>query len=296
MTRLAFSRGLCISACLLAAPSIAFSPVSSVSTPSLTHQTGRKHSSDPTASRPLLKNPTELRMSVVSSTLTRVLAPSHVNGLAGGSLIGLAAGSLLLGTGNIMGASGILHAPQPVWKQAFVASMLVFSSLVAPSTLNTFPISSWMLGLSGLLVGFGTRWGNGCTSGHGICGLARFSQRSLVAVLTFMATGAVVATTTSPVGSIPSSVPRLGAIVTLSASVVAAVSVWRAKAKEWSKLAISALSGALFAQGLILTLCQSSLLSGSVRNCLWNVGSYVDVYNDGRFDDKSLGVSNGRIG
>jgi uncharacterized membrane protein YedE/YeeE len=50
-----------------------------------------------------------------------------------------------------------------------------------------------MVGLAGLLVGFGTRLGNGCTSGHGVCGLARFSQRSLVAVVTFMATGMITA-------------------------------------------------------------------------------------------------------
>ena len=118
--------------------------------------------------------------------------------LAGGVLIGLAATLLLWLDGRIAGVSGILNgvlfpaAGDVAWRIAFIAGLVgaagLYMALVpgAPVPRGDFP----RLGLvvAGLLVGFGTRMGNGCTSGHGVCGLGRLSMRSLAAVTTFMAT------------------------------------------------------------------------------------------------------------
>jgi len=118
-------------------------------------------------------------------------------GLAGGALIGLASGTLLLANGKIAGISGILGrslfavAGDVGWRIAFLmglplGAMLAFSVGGDPHgfeiTTNPFLLIS-----GGLLVGFGTQLGNGCTSGHGVCGLARGSRRSSVATFTFMA-------------------------------------------------------------------------------------------------------------
>lgn len=119
--------------------------------------------------------------------------------LAGGILIGAAASGLLLANGRIAGISGILanstQSGAQAWQWAFLAGLLAAGAL---STLGhaTLPgalarQSLPMLGLAGLLVGFGTRLGGGCTSGHGICGLARLSPRSAAAVGIFVATAAL---------------------------------------------------------------------------------------------------------
>jgi uncharacterized membrane protein YedE/YeeE len=121
-----------------------------------------------------------------------------VAALAGGVLIGAAATLLLWLTGRVAGVSGILSGvvfpvrPDVAWRVAFLGGLilaggayLIFVPGVAPPRTG-FPAGG--LVLAGLLVGFGTRMGNGCTSGHGVCGLGRFSLRSLVAVVTFMAT------------------------------------------------------------------------------------------------------------
>jgi len=118
--------------------------------------------------------------------------------LAGGVLLGLAAALLALGCGRILGISGIvggLFRPQTgdiAWRLVFIAGLgiapviwTVWSTLPIP-TIEAGPAA---LVVAGLLVGFGTRYGSGCTSGHGVCGLARLSPRSLVATLTFMAAG-----------------------------------------------------------------------------------------------------------
>lgn len=125
--------------------------------------------------------------------------------LAGGVLIGLAATLLLWLNGRIAGVSGILAgmlapggaALEGAWRWAFLAGLLVVGGaaialLPGIATPRTgFPPP--LLVVAGLLVGFGASLGNGCTSGHGVCGLGRLSWRSLVAVATFMATA--VATT-----------------------------------------------------------------------------------------------------
>lgn len=118
----------------------------------------------------------------------------------GGILIGLAAGLLLLLTGRVAGVSGILggvflEKGDRGWRLAFLAGLLVGGAALAafaPQMLSASPASSKaVLIAAGLLVGVGTQLGSGCTSGHGICGLPRLSLRSLVAVITFITTGAL---------------------------------------------------------------------------------------------------------
>jgi len=120
-------------------------------------------------------------------------------GLAGGVLIGLAAALMLLGAGRIAGVSGIAarafgigEGSMPLrsaW--AFVIGLLLGALIVAMATGAAPPqfASPLLLAIAGLIVGMGTRLGSGCTSGHGVCGMSRLSQRSLVATATFMITG-----------------------------------------------------------------------------------------------------------
>lgn len=135
--------------------------------------------------------------------------------LAGGALIGLAAAMFLLFNGRIAGISGIvggLLRPKQDdvhWRLAFIAGLLAAPVLyqlivlwpashflaareytrLATVTLHQIDASALTLIVAGLLVGIGTRYAAGCTSGHGVCGLSRFSVRALVAMLTFMAAG-----------------------------------------------------------------------------------------------------------
>lgn len=122
--------------------------------------------------------------------------------LFGGALIGAASAFLLLSHGRIAGISGItgsLVPPLPQrgdrgWRVAFLAGLLVsgiIAAQVAPQALGASPAPPAFIVVAGLLVGYGTRWGGGCTSGHGICGVSRLAPRSLVAVATFMTTGAL---------------------------------------------------------------------------------------------------------
>jgi uncharacterized membrane protein YedE/YeeE len=118
--------------------------------------------------------------------------------LSGGLLIGLASAGVLIVHGRVAGVSGICGALlRPVrgdvaWRAGFVGGLaavgLVGSSLFPQAfSLAAVPSMPWVV-VAGLLVGFGTRLGNGCTSGHGVCGISRLSRRSIVATLTFMAT------------------------------------------------------------------------------------------------------------
>jgi uncharacterized membrane protein YedE/YeeE len=120
-------------------------------------------------------------------------------GFAGGLLIGLAAAVMLLADGRIAGVSGLAaraagigasSAPRRV-AVAFIIGLPLGAVLMggyAP-IVTQFPHSPWLLILGGLLVGYGTRLGSGCTSGHGVCGLSRLSPRSMAATFCFMATG-----------------------------------------------------------------------------------------------------------
>jgi uncharacterized membrane protein YedE/YeeE len=121
--------------------------------------------------------------------------------LAGGLLIGLATSIFVLLNGRIAGISGILGGllrpakSDVLWRVAFlsglVAAPLVYGLFAALPTTQV-EANNTLLIVAGLLVGLGTRYGSGCTSGHGICGLARLSPRSLVAVIAFMGAGFVV--------------------------------------------------------------------------------------------------------
>lgn len=121
-----------------------------------------------------------------------------VQGFAGGLLIGLAAAIMLLGLGRIAGVSGLAAramgitnagAPREVGI-AFVLGLPLGAWLIGGIE-TQFPSSIWPLIIGGLLVGYGTRLGSGCTSGHGVCGLSRLSSRSIVATALFMASGFV---------------------------------------------------------------------------------------------------------
>ncbi|RKQ53260.1 hypothetical protein C8E02_3193 [Vogesella indigofera] len=118
--------------------------------------------------------------------------------LAGGVLIGLAAAWMALGLGRIAGISGLLGglvdgAPDRAVRVAFVGGLLLAPALYLllrgelPAVRMMVDTPSLLL--AGLLVGIGTRFASGCTSGHGVCGLSRLSPRSLVATLSFMAAG-----------------------------------------------------------------------------------------------------------
>ena len=118
-----------------------------------------------------------------------------LSGLIGGALIGLASALLMLSAGRMAGVAGILGGAltatsDRAWRLAFVAG-LVAATLTGPLLGTSGParLSSSNLVLyavAGLLVGFGSRMGNGCTSGHGVCGFARVSARSITATLVFM--------------------------------------------------------------------------------------------------------------
>jgi len=122
--------------------------------------------------------------------------------LAGGGLIGLAAVLLMIFDGRVAGISGILGGLLPgvgesdrAWRGAFVAGALVAPAAVAGLSGHwptiTVAAGPAALVVGGLLVGLGTGLGSGCTSGHGVCGMARLSGRSISATLTFMVTAAV---------------------------------------------------------------------------------------------------------
>jgi uncharacterized membrane protein YedE/YeeE len=121
--------------------------------------------------------------------------------LSGGVILGLASAAFILINGRILGISGILGGLLPPklgdtgWRVAFMLGLLaaptVFHALV-PAELITAPridASDWLVIAAGLLVGIGTRYASGCTSGHGVCGLSRLSPRSLLATASFMGAG-----------------------------------------------------------------------------------------------------------
>ncbi len=121
-----------------------------------------------------------------------------LSGFLGGALIGLAAAMLMLLTGRIAGISGIFgglltpNAGDRGWRVAFIAGLIAAPLLAsfftnAPLPSPTMPASLILIAVAGLLVGVGSRMGGGCTSGHGVCGIARFSARSLIATAVFMA-------------------------------------------------------------------------------------------------------------
>jgi uncharacterized membrane protein YedE/YeeE len=127
-----------------------------------------------------------------------------LSSLLGGVLIGLSSIALLAFNGRIAGISGILGGAMwssdggRPWRVAFLAGLItagiVGAALFPTAYANTLPRSLFAVVAAGLLVGYATRLGSGCTSGHGVCGISRLSPRSLVATATFMATGIATAT------------------------------------------------------------------------------------------------------
>ena len=121
--------------------------------------------------------------------------------LTGGIILGIASAIFILVNGRILGISGILGGLMPpklgdtFWRISFLLGLLVAPTVfhaVVPAEYITAPridATDMMVVIAGLLVGIGTRYASGCTSGHGVCGLSRLSPRSLVATLSFMGTG-----------------------------------------------------------------------------------------------------------
>lgn len=125
-----------------------------------------------------------------------------ISALIGGAMIGLSAALLMLFTGRIAGISGILGgclisaANDRGWRLAFIVGLIAAPLLGAavhlPLSIPLMPKSWLIVAAAGLLIGFGTRLGGGCTSGHGVCGIARLSVRSIAATVIFMITAIVV--------------------------------------------------------------------------------------------------------
>jgi len=138
-------------------------------------------------------------MSLLAAELPGFPGSTPLAGLAGGVLIGLAAALMLLGAGRIAGVSGIAARAFGLAESsfpragaaAFVIGLPLGALIVAGLAGGTAPAfaAPVPLAIAGLIVGVGTRLGSGCTSGHGVCGMSRLSQRSLVATATFMLTG-----------------------------------------------------------------------------------------------------------
>jgi uncharacterized membrane protein YedE/YeeE len=129
------------------------------------------------------------------------MSAAYTLALCGGVLIGLSAALLLLTHGRIAGISGILgglltaRRGDTAWRASFVLALLAVGATLVriyPERFRVLGMPRWpVIVIAGLLVGFGTRLGSGCTSGHGVCGVGRGSPRSIVATVTFMATAII---------------------------------------------------------------------------------------------------------
>jgi uncharacterized protein len=125
-----------------------------------------------------------------------------ISAAIGGALIGLAAVLLMRFNGRIAGVTGIMdglvnpRSDDRLWRLTFIVGLIAAPLATAfigyPVAIPQMPASTVVIAVAGLLVGFGTRLSNGCTSGHGICGIARLSPRSIIATLVFMAAAIVV--------------------------------------------------------------------------------------------------------
>ncbi|MFO0552896.1 MAG: YeeE/YedE family protein [Polyangiaceae bacterium] len=147
------------------------------------------------------------RRSLVASAKEDSASPGHIMSslapLVGGALIGLAASLLWVSHGRVAGISGLTAAvatgqspgarsARDIVPVAFVVGLLLAGfavRVVAPGAIGAPSVGLGAIAVAGLAVGFGTRLGGGCTSGHGVCGVSRISKRSLVATATFMAVG-----------------------------------------------------------------------------------------------------------
>ena len=126
----------------------------------------------------------------------------YLNPLIGGLLIGLSSTLMLLGLGRVTGISGIYSSflnpsREHIWKYSFILGLIVGGIIMFFTTQERFfsyDVEGSMprVIIAGLLVGFGTRLGNGCTSGHGVCGIPRLARRSILATITFIVSGMIV--------------------------------------------------------------------------------------------------------
>ncbi|MFS4457782.1 YeeE/YedE family protein [Bdellovibrio sp. HCB2-146] len=124
--------------------------------------------------------------------------------LIGGAIIGLATAVFLVFNGRVTGISGIINGflgfvkEERLWRGAFLLGLVLGGFLLSTSMpeffVNTSDRPLWLVAVAGLIVGYGTLMGSGCTSGHGVCGIARFSIRSLIATVVFMTMGMLIAT------------------------------------------------------------------------------------------------------
>ena len=125
-----------------------------------------------------------------------------LNALLGGGLIGLSATIMMLFNGRVAGCSGIFFRSiyegikrEHLWRHSFIAGLIIGGALYFRLSPESFVIDTnrtmIAIAIAGFFVGFGTKLGSGCTSGHGVCGLSRFSIRSLAATLTFIVSGAI---------------------------------------------------------------------------------------------------------
>lgn len=133
---------------------------------------------------------------------TDITTFTHISSLGGGMLIGLAAAILMIFGGRIAGISGILggllkpRRKDIGWRAAFIAGLItapVIYSLFSDLPSIEIAAHPAVIIIAGLLVGFGTRYGSGCTSGHGVCGISRLSPRSIIATLIFITTAMITA-------------------------------------------------------------------------------------------------------
>ncbi|MBL1210117.1 YeeE/YedE thiosulfate transporter family protein [Geminocystis sp. GBBB08] len=129
-----------------------------------------------------------------------LIESSWINGLIGGIFIGISATVLLAFNGRIAGISGMINGAleftfSQVWRWYFLGGMLlgglIYEYLLPLPNTPRYDFNLISMIIGGFLVGFGTRIGNGCTSGHGVCGLGRLSVRSLIAVISFLASGMI---------------------------------------------------------------------------------------------------------
>jgi len=124
-----------------------------------------------------------------------------ISALLGGLLIGLAACILLFFNGRIAGVTGIVKRVWPpvpgdvAWRLLFTVGLMLgagaYAAVTGEGVGHRSSVAPWLLVVAGLLTGFGTSMGNGCTSGHGVCGMARLSKRSMVATACFLSAGVV---------------------------------------------------------------------------------------------------------
>lgn len=136
-----------------------------------------------------------------------------INALLGGALIGLSVSLMLLWNGRVTGISGILYGlfsptrGETPWRLSFVGGLLFGGLALRSLRPEAFPEiewpADWKVVLAGVLVGFGTVLGSGCTSGHGVCGISRLSLRSVVATLLFVGTGILSVSLFRTIGVLP---------------------------------------------------------------------------------------------